>query len=636
MSKENEYRELFLAEALENHEELNRLITQLEKKSDDQSAVNAIFRITHTLKGNAAGMGFEKIAELGHTLETLFGEVREQRLSLNPDMFTALFKAIDTLGALIQSLSDGSKVAYKGIKTKLEVICREASTPKTEEVEEKPAPPAKTASPTAKKTRKPRKKSTAQNTRKAKVTTAPTEEVPAPNDKVATQESEPIQTIPKEPKLAQAVSEEPVAESAAPEPQEQLPENKIVFSDLVQVPVRKLDNLLNLVGELIIERDRIIASHADLTGANEYSRLNRISSDLQYSVMDVRLVQVGFLFNKFHRVVRDAAASENKEVTLQLEGTDTEIDRNILQIISDSLIHLVRNCIAHGIEQPDARKQLGKEPHGTVTLKASNENDGVVIEIIDDGSGVDIEKVRQRGVQRGLISSEQATTISDEEITMLIFEPGFSTNEQINAISGRGVGMDVVKKALDSVSGKVVVHSAEGEGTRIRLSLPSSMAVKGTLLFEANQTEYAIPLPYTEAVVSLYRSEVHKVGRGLAFTYQGKTVSLVFLKDILSLPKNASAPQPEDLRKSWEHLHDESQLEVIVVSGGNHTVGLVVDKLLQRKEIVEKPLNQPVDQVQFISGVTILGNGNVCLVLHVPAIISFIFQTAHRQTGALS
>ncbi len=633
MSKENEYRELFLAEALENHEELNRLITQLEKKPDDQLAINAIFRITHTLKGNAAGMGFEKIAELGHTLETLFGEVREQRLELNSDMFTALFKAIDTLGALIRSLTDGSKVAYKGIKTKLEVICKQASTPSEEKVEKKleePAKSVKPASSSTKKIRKPRKKSPAKSKKDTPATSKPAKKASPPQEEVTATAPEPTEAV------AEKTSAETVTNKTAPEPQEQSPENKIVFSDLVQVPVRKLDNLLNLVGELIIERDRIIASHAELTGANEYSRLNRISSDLQYSVMDVRLVQVGFLFNKFHRVVRDASASEKKEVALQLEGTDTEIDRNILQIISDSLIHLVRNCIAHGIEHPEARKQLGKDPQGTVTLKASNENDGVVIEIIDDGSGVNIDKVRQRGIQRGLILAEQAATMPDEEITMLIFEPGFSTNEQINAISGRGVGMDVVKKALDSVSGKVVVHSAAGEGTRIRLSLPSSMAVKGTLLFEANQTEYAIPLPYTEAVVSLYRSEVHKVGRGLAFTYQGKTVSLVFLKDILSLPQDASVPQPEDLRKSWEQLHDESQLEVIVVSGGSHTVGLVVDKLLQRKEIVEKPLNQPVDQVQFISGVTILGNGNVCLVLHVPAIISFIFQTAHRQSGALS
>ena len=555
-----------MAEALENHEELNRLITALEKNSADASAINAIFRITHTLKGNAAGMGFDSIAELSHTLETLFGEIRDQRLPLTSEVFTALFKAIDVLGALIRSLQDGSKVSYKGIKTKLEIICKQ------------------------------------------------------PNG-----------------------STESVPEASVPEPEEvhenpgqAAPGNKIVFSDLVQVPVRKLDNLLNLVGELIIERDRLMASHADSHRTNEYARLNRISSDLQYSVMDVRLVQVGFLFNKFHRVVRDAAALENKQVTLTLEGTDTEIDRNILQIISDSLIHLIRNAVAHGIEPPEARKQAQKSPEGTITLKASNENDTVVIEIQDDGKGVAIDKVRQRAVQRGLLTDQQASQLSEEETVLLIFEPGFSTVERVNAISGRGVGMDVVKKALDSIGGKISVQTRTGEGTSIRLVLPSSMAVKGTLLFEANQTEYAIPLAYTEAVVSLYQPDIHKVGRGLVATYLGKTISVVFLKDLFAQPEEVWTHQSGLLHRSVDALLPEEKLEVIVVAYGSRTVGFVVDKLLQQKEIVEKPLTKPVDQVRFISGVTILGNGHVCLVLHVPALINYIFRGTLRQTEVLA
>ena len=555
-----------MAEALENHEELNRLITALEKNSADASAINAIFRITHTLKGNAAGMGFDSIAELSHTVETLFGEIRDQRLLLTSEVFTALFKAIDVLGALIRSLQDGSKVSYKGIKTKLEIICKQAAS-----------------------------------------------------------------------------STEPVPEVSVPEPEkvdenpdQAAPENKIAFSDLVQVPVRKLDNLLNLVGELIIERDRLMASHADSHRTNEYARLNRISSDLQYSVMDVRLVQVGFLFNKFHRVVRDAAALENKQVTLTLEGTDTEIDRNILQIISDSLIHLIRNAVAHGIEPPEARKQAQKSPEGTITLKASNENDTVVIEIQDDGKGVAIEKVRQRAVQRGLLTDQQASQLSEEETVLLIFEPGFSTVERVNAISGRGVGMDVVKKALDSIGGKISVQTRANEGTSIRLVLPSSMAVKGTLLFEANQTEYAIPLAYTEAVVSLYQPDIHKVGRGLVATYLGKTISVVFLKDLFVQPEEVWTHQSGLLHRSVDALLPEEKLEVIVVAYGSRTVGFVVDKLLQQKEIVEKPLTKPVDQVHFISGVTILGNGHVCLVLHVPALINYIFRGTLRQTEVLA
>ena len=628
MKKEDEYKEIFLAEALDHHEELNRLITALEKKPTDASAINAIFRITHTLKGNAAGMGFSGIAELSHTLETLFGEIRDQRLSLTADIFTALFKAIDVLGALIRSIQDGSKVSYKGIKTKLEVICKQA-TASSAEASPTEASPTKTAeeatAPKSKKSRKTRKNTASLPKQSAQLTTEKaTSEEPT---SVAEKKVEPTN------ETETAVSQPTVDNKTQ---QEIAPENKIVFSDLVQVPVRKLDNLLNLVGELIIERDRMMASQADSHRTNKYTRLNRISSDLQYSVMDVRLVQVGFLFNKFHRVVRDAAAWENKQVALTLEGTDTEIDRNILQIISDSLIHLIRNAVAHGIETPEARKQAQKPVEGIITLKASNENDTVIIEIRDDGQGVAIDKVRQRAVQRGLLTAQQADQLSEEETVMLIFEPGFSTVEQVNAISGRGVGMDVVKKALDTIGGKIAVQTRAGEGTSIRLALPSSMAVKGTLLFEAGQTEYAIPLAYTEAVVSLYKPDIHQVGRGLATTYLGKTISVVFLQDLFALPAAAESNQAGLLPRSSEQLHPEVKLEVIVVSYGSRTVGFVVDKLLQQKEIVEKPLMKPVDQVRFISGVTILGNGHVCLVLHVPAIISFIFRGARHQTEVLS
>lgn len=625
MKKEDEYKEIFLAEALDNYEELNRLITELEKKPTDQSAINAIFRITHTLKGNAAGMGFAGISELAHTLETLFGEIRDQKISLSTDIFTALFKAINTLGALIHSLQDGSKVSYKGIKTKLEVICRQAAPPESNTTVAI-SPPAPETPKKQRKTKKTTVAAKKANPKKTEVT-----QPVAPEEKPVPLQNE----IPKVAEPDQITEVVPDDQSSQPA-KESMPENKIVFSDLVQVPVRKLDNLLNLVGELIIERDRMIATHSDLHSANEYARLNRISSDLQYSVMDVRLVQVGFLFNKFHRVVRDAASLEKKQVVLKLEGNDTEIDENILQIISDSLIHLIRNSVAHGVEAPEERKKAGKQAEGTITLRASHENDGVVIEILDDGKGVDITKVRQRGIQRGLITEDQATQLTEEETIMLIFEPGFSTVEQVNAISGRGVGMDVVKKALDSVGGKVSVQTKDGEGTCIRLSLPSSMAVKGTLLFMANNTEYAIPLAYTEAVVSLHKSDIHKVGKGLVATYLGKTISIVCLKDIFTMPEGTALHHLGILQQSLDHLHPEAQLDIIIVSYGSRTVGFVVDKLLQQKEIVEKPLSKPIDKVQFISGVTILGNGNVCLVLHVPAIVSFVFQGTHQKTGILS
>lgn len=555
--KDHEYREIFLAEALENYSEINRLLTVLEKNASDSKTVQALFRITHTLKGNATGMGYEKIAELAHVMEDLFGEVRDGKLDLAPDVFTSVFKAADTLGELIESIKTPREVKYRGIKTKLEVLMKNSRS--------------------------------------------------VSHDQIST----PASTEPAIDENAVETDNESGIEST-----------NISFSDLVQVPVKKLDNLLNLVSELVIERDRIIATSAHNHSANEYSRLNRISSDLQYSVMDVRLVQVGFLFNKFHRIVRDAANKEGKNVKLKLEGTETEIDRNILQVISDSLIHLIRNSVGHGIESPETRKQKGKPEEGTVTLSASSESDTVFIKIKDDGAGIDPQRIRHKAIEKGLINSQDAEKLSDRDLTMLIFEPGFSTMDQVTAISGRGVGMDVVKKALDSIGGTIQVDTMIGEGTIFTLSLPSSMAVKSTLLFDLDDQTYAIPLSYTESVISIYKSDIHHAANGLITVHLSNTIHIVFLADLFAQSQGRSKEKYE----SFDQLHPEHKFEVVVVSFNGKRIGFIVDKLLQQKEIVEKPLRKPFDSVSFLSGVTILGNGHVCLALSIPGILNTLLN----------
>lgn len=566
MEKENEYKSIFVAEASENHSELNRLLTRLEKDSADKKTINALFRITHTLKGNALGMGFGEIAELSHTLEDFFGLLRDGKIVLDESGIGSLYKALDVLGQLLKSLDTGKPVAYKGIKTKLDVMIRKTGETSPSDVQK--------------------------------------------------------QTV------------ESQEEVSAPQTDEHADDDHISFSDMVQVPVRKLDNLLNLVAELIIEKDRFMAS--SVTARNEYNRLNRIASDLQYSVMDVRLVQVGFLFNKFHRVVRDAATSEEKKVNLKIEGADTEIDRNVLQVMSDSLIHLIRNAIGHGIEFPDERVLAGKTPAGNITLRATGETDAVIVEISDDGKGIDIDRIRNKAVEKALVTAEVASQLSDQEVIMLIFEPGFSTMDSVTAIAGRGVGMDVVKKALDSIGGNIEVKTTKGQGSCFRLTLPASMAVKSTLLFELNQAFYAMPLSYTEAVVSLYVQDIHKVGAGLMATYLGQPITLVFLNDLLN---NYNASDIKPLQRGLSGLHPEHKLDIVIVTHNGKRVGLVVDKLHQQKEIVEKPLSKPVEKVNFISGVTILGNGGVCIVLNVATIVTYIFNTLSKgrltKTGEL-
>ncbi|MBD0259770.1 MAG: chemotaxis protein CheA, partial [Cytophagales bacterium] len=616
-------KEIFLAESLEQVEELNKLFTELEKNHASKRAINAIFRITHTLKANAAGMGFDDIAGMAHVLEDIFSEIKNNRLVINTALFNDLFRANDTLAAMIGGVkAAGAPVKFRGIKTKLEVVLRNTRSDQAAAPTEKPieaSEPAKT------------------------ITAAPETPAPLPdNELVPAAEVPPVhnpvavepETVKEIAHVALSVAEttdvalpaEEEAEETAPENEEE--ENKITLSDNIHIPIRKLDNLLNLVGELLIERDRMIAVSGEhgRTRNNEFARLQRITSELQYSVMDVRLVQVDVLFSKFHRIVRDVAALEGKQVDLVLEGTQNEIDRTILQIISDSLIHLVRNAISHGIETPEKRQQAGKPAAGTVRLSARSEKDAVFIDITDDGKGIDAAVIRRKAVEKGLIKAEAAAQLAEEDVIGLIFEPGFSSAETVTAVSGRGVGMDVVRRSLDSIGGLIEVRSTVGQGTTMSLRLPSSMAVKGALLFELGPAAFAMPLAHTRAVISVPRKQIHKLGNGLVATHLGKNIPVVFLNDLFGLGSLQESIGDGRMHQTFNQVGGEAKLNVIVVTFNNREIGFVVDKLLQQKEIVEKPIGPPLDNIKFISGATILGNGSVCLVLDAPAIIHFLFR----------
>lgn len=554
-SREEEYIEMFRAEAHENYEDLNRLFTELENDLNNQSIVDSIFRITHTLKGNAMGLGLERIAELGHVLEDVFGAVKNKQLVLDATLFNYLYKANDKLGALIAAIGTDEKVSYKGIATKIKVALR-----KLKEAEQKVQEPAK----------------------------------------------EEIQQEEKEPKV----------EVVAKEPEESVVETSgISFSDYINVSVEKLDNLLNITGELIVEKDSLISRASEGGLSVDYSRLHRIISDLQYGIMGVRLVPLGFMFNKFQRVVRDVAVLESKEIELSLEGTEIEIDRNILKIISDSLVHLIRNSISHGIESAEERQQSGKPSKGNVKLSASNEKESVIIKVIDDGKGINSEVIAEKAVSKGLITREEVEKLSVNEQLELIFLPGFSNAETITEVSGRGVGMDVVKRAVESIGGSVQIDTTVGEGTEMQLVLPVSLALKAALLFEVGANSYAIPLTYIESVIAIKKDQLRKLNDGVIYNHMGQTIFLTFLNDTF---------YPQSQQSANEHLKkiDENEkLNVIIISYENKMIGFVVDNLLQQKEIVEKILSPPLDNISLFSGASILGDGSVCLVINVPGIL---------------
>ncbi len=539
-AREQEYRELFMAEALEYYEAMGRHLSELERNPTDVPALNELFRLMHNLKSNARAMGHTAIGEVAHHLETIFGLIRDKQRAFAGSLVPVIFTGLDALGAMIRAV--GSDEPLPDASALLDNL-----------------------------------------------------------DRLARGE-EPVLPAPASAEVDGATAEED--------------NRKMELSDLVYIQVRKLDKLLNLVGELVIDRDRILTladeiGHPALQATARH--LFRISDDLQYSVMDVRLVGVGVLLNKFPRVVRDVATAEGKEVELILSGQDVQIDRNVLQIITDALLHLVRNGVSHGLEAPAQREAAGKPRIGQLHLSALTERDDVLIQIADDGPGIDTEAVRRKAVERGLTTAELAATLDEQAVWAFLFEPGFSTAAQVTDISGRGVGLDVVKRALDSLGGQLRIESVPNKGTSFTLVLPTSIAVKGALLVELDGRPYAVPLLHTDTVLALRPEEFSVAGGMLLAHVQGQAVPVVPLRELLHV--EGAEPLPPA---------DKSQLQgpqqVLVVNYNNRRLGLLVDQFMRQQSIVVKPLGKPLDTIDLFGGVTLLGSGQVCLVLDVPAL----------------
>ncbi|UPL50598.1 chemotaxis protein CheA [Hymenobacter sublimis] len=532
-SREQEYREIFMAEALEYYDAMSRHISELERNPTDEPALNELFRLMHNLKSNARAMGYNPIGELAHHMETIFGLIRSREKTFTGSVVPVLFTGIDTIGQMIRAV--GEDEALPEVEQLLENLDRLVR------------------------------------------------------------------------------GEEPILESG-PEDEEDA-SRKLELSDLVYIQIRKLDHLLNLVGELTIDRDRVLTLSQEIGNpalAAAAAHLSRIADELQYSVMDARLVGVGSLFNKFPRVVRDVANTEKKDVELTVVGEDIQIDRNILQIITDALLHLVRNAIGHGLETPEEREAAGKSAQGHLTLSAQTERDDVLIQVRDDGRGINVESVRRKAIERDLVPAATAANLDDDAVRGFLFEPGFSMAQEVTEISGRGVGLDVVKLAIDSLGGQLRVDSVLGEGTTFTLVLPTSIAVKGALLFQLDQRNYAIPLMHTDSVVSLLPENFNVVGGVLLTRVQDENVPVVSLRRLLHNGDGPLAPATK------ADLHGRQ--DIIIVNYSNRRLGLIVDRFLRQQDIVVKPMSKPLDTIDLFGGVTLLGSGQVCLVLDVPAL----------------
>lgn len=533
---ENEYKEIFLAESLEEYDTLSGLVVELEKAPEDSRVVAEIFRLLHNLKANSKAIGFLQLSELAHRLENLISLVRSKELRFHRSVVTLLLNGVDTLGLFIQELEQEEELVDQ---EQLQNLLKEL-------------------------------------------------------DEVVTKKDETV--ISGRQYFTQS--------------------QNIAISELVHLPIKKLDQLLNLVGELMIDRERVLTLSNEVDNEplqNVADHLYRVTNEIQRSVMEARLVNVGFLLNKFPRIVRDMAVIEGKEIDLVLDGQDIKIDRNILQVITDSLLHLVRNAIVHGIEDNERRKKAGKPERGNLTIRAADAKDSVLFQVKDDGRGIDIEKVRKHALKSKALSAEDVEGMKTSELLNLIFEPGFSLSKSLTEYSGRGVGLDVVKNAVDSLGGRMTVESEKGKGTTFNLYLPISIAVKGALLIKIYGTSYAIPLIHIDAVIIKEKKKLHRMGHALVTEYKGETISVFPTSELFAVDGMDNEDDP--LEK------DKELVDVVVVKYNNRKIGLVVDSFLQQLDIVVKPLSRPVNHINLFSGVTLLGNGEVCLVLDVPAMV---------------
>jgi two-component system chemotaxis sensor kinase CheA len=592
MGEMDELTREFLIESQEGLDRMERCLTDLEERPQDTALLAEIFRSVHTIKGTTGFLGFKRLEKLAHAGENLLGLLREGKLEATGTIVTGLLELLDGLRSILKIIETDSNEGTGGdevLIARMEELQTPAAMPAPQPVQARlddavsGVEPAVEAAPTT------------------------TAAVPTP---------EPV----KDPLPAVTSSIEP------PEPVRARPQATAAESTL-RVDVTLLNRMMNLVGELVLTRNQVLqatASDPNLTMLSR--RLDMVTADLRESVMKARMQPVSNIFSKMPRIVRDLTQSLGRRVRLQMEGQDTELDKSLLEAIKDPLTHAVRNALDHGIETPDVRLAAGKDPEGTLKLRAYQEGSHVLVEISDDGAGIAVEKIRQKAIERGFITRERAAHQSERELLQLIFVPGFSTAAAITNVSGRGVGMDVVRTNVERIGGKVEIDSRVGKGTTLRLRIPLTLAIIPALIVRSVGQSFALPQGALSELVHIPPGEaataIEWMENAPLYRLRGKLLPLVFLDRLL---------QP-----SAEHQSAaERDNFVAVLDADGRRFGLVVDGLADPEEIVVKPLSGVLKEIGLYSGATVLGNADLALILDPGAIAlrAGVSMSAEEEAG---
>lgn len=675
MMDTNQYMGMFLEESREHLQTLNSCVLDLENDPENLSVLSEIFRSAHTIKGMSATMGFTTIAELTHEMENILDLLRKSQLKASHDIIDTIFKCVDTLEQLVESVATDSEssIDSKPLIVKLKALAKGELIVSTVAKTEKIAAVSGISSLELNDTevsviRKARGQgmqayevqislregcllksarsymvmNTLEELGEVIKSIPAVEELEKENfslsfqvviisgseaDKIqqavlSISEIDQVTVLPcvlppdnngqvtgKTLETSSKVQDESEKTGSIVATQPTV-EKKNRSGQSVRVDIDKLDTLLNLVGELVINKTRLeqIGLTHKLTDLVEtIEQMDRVTTDLQAVVMKVRMVPVGQVFNRFPRMVRDLSRDLNKEINLIIQGEETELDRTVIDEIGDPLVHLLRNSIDHGIEQPHEREEKGKNPIGEIRLIARHEGNNVIIMVEDDGKGINADVMKRKAVEKGLISQAEADAMDANEAVRLVFLPGFSTAAVVTDVSGRGVGMDAVKNKIESLGGMVDVETKVNEGSKFKIRLPLTLAIIQALLVKVSEEIYAIPLGSIDSTINIMTSDIKTVQNKEVILLRGQIIPIVRLADVLNIPEAEQQQQEE--------------LFVVIVHIGEQRAGIIVDNLIGQQEIVIKSLGKLLAGIKIIAGATILGNGQVALILDIGSLI---------------
>ena len=597
----------FLIESYENLDELDRALVALERDPGSRDLLASVFRTIHTIKGTSGFLAFNRLETVTHVGENVLSRLRDGHLELTPTIAGCLLQMVDVVRALLASIE------RTGVEDAIDTTAVEAALAACllPPVAPAPAPPSN-------------------DSQVSETVVEVIEELAAPQAVPTITESSQSQPASRAPEVhAESVPmiEAIPAVDIAPAVEDEGTGKRSAADSTIRVDVGLLDQLMRMVGELVLTRNQVVQyvgslQHADLHRASQ--RLNLIATELQEGVMKTRMQPIDQVWAKLPRIVRDLGTQCGKQVRLVMEGRETELDRTLLEAVKDPLTHLVRNAIDHGLESPEARVAAGKQAEGTLSLRAYHEGGQVVVEVTDDGAGINGDRVRAKALERGIVTVDQLAKMSQREINDLIFRPGFSTAEAVTNVSGRGVGMDVVRTNIEKIGGAVDVTSELGSGTTVRVRIPLTLAIIPALVVGQAEARYAIPQANLLELVRLegeaMTTGIEYVAGAPVYRLRGKLLPLVFLADQLKL----------------EQTEERGALNIVVLAADGTHFGLVVEEISDTQEIVVRPLSRQIKHVDVFAGATITGDGKVALILDVSGIARRAITHAGGATSAVT